>query len=468
MRFGKTQVAVVVIGSMPLLGPGRGCAPMEARADSAAVARIESAASKAEAAANKAEAAARSADATRQQAAAAKASPVLMSRVESDASTAKRAAVEAKEAAVRAKKAGVQAVVGGQDGSFLGGGLAAARLPRLESTASMAAVEAEAAAEKAEAAAKSAAATLQEATADLKRREQMGAAPPQQPSAPQVGQVPEVRLSSKPTPVAVAVPRPADRSELSVPKLSADEKIIGDDDLAVVVGIEKYRDLPPSDFSADDARLVKDYLVALGFRQRNIQMLLNDWATQSSIRKLIETWLPNRVKPTSRVLVYYSGHGAPDPQSGDAYLVPYDGDPNYLGDTGYLLPRLYDKLGALPVQEAAVVLDACFSGAGGRSVLAKGARPLVMMKESTSLPANLVVLAAAKGAQISTSSAEKGHGVLTYYFLHAIKDGKSDLAQIYAAITPLVEDEARALNVSQTPSLLPESAKVRGRFRLRN
>ncbi|MBI4518058.1 MAG: caspase family protein [Deltaproteobacteria bacterium] len=250
--------------------------------------------------------------------------------------------------------------------------------------------------------------------------------------------------------------------------MGAAERIIGDDDLALVVGVEKYRDLPASDFSAADAQLVKDYLVALGFRQRNIQLLLNDGATQSSIRKLVETWLPNRVKPASRVLVYYSGHGAPDPQSGEAYLVPYDGDPNYLADTGYPLPRLYAKLGALPVRDVAVVLDACFSGAGGRSVLAKGARPLVMMKETGSLPANLAVLAATQGGQISTSSREKGHGLLTYYFLHAINDGKRDLTEIYAAITPQVEDDARELNVSQTPSLLPEPSKLRGRFRFRN
>ncbi len=263
-------------------------------------------------------------------------------------------------------------------------------------------------------------------------------------------------------------PPPAERVDIDHPDFGDADRVMGDNDVAIIVGVETYQDLPASDYSASDARLVKDYIEALGVRERNIQLLLNERATQSAIKKSIETWLPNRVKQGGRVFVYYSGHGAPHPETGDAYVVPYDGDPSYLPDTGYPLQRMYDKLGALSGQEVTVVLDACFSGAGGRSVLAKGARPLVMMKVSTGLAPNLAVLAATQGTQISTSSPETRHGVLTYYFLKALRDGKKDLAEIYATITPEVEDAAKELNVSQTPSLLPESAKVRGRFRLRN
>ena len=120
-----------------------------------------------------------------------------------------------------------------------------------------------------------------------------------------------------------------------------------------------------------DAGLVKDYLKALGFQERNIEFITDDRATFSGITKTIEAWLPNRVKKDSRIFVYYSGHGAPEPKTGDAYIVPFDGDPNYLEVTGYPLKRLYDKLGKLEAQEVIVLLDSCFSGAGGRSVLAK-------------------------------------------------------------------------------------------------
>jgi len=264
------------------------------------------------------------------------------------------------------------------------------------------------------------------------------------------------------------------RAELPQPGIGTDILKVPDfgvmtrpDDLAIIIGIEKYQNVPPSDFSARDAKLVKEYIKALGYVERNIEFLADDRATFTGIKKSIETWLPNRVKNGSRVFIYYSGHGAPEPLTGDAYILPFDGDPNYLKDTGYPLKRLYEKLGKIEAAEVIVMLDSCFSGAGGRSVLAKGARPLVMMADIKAIPSNLAVITATQGTQISTSSPEKGHGVFTYYFLKALKDGRKNLAEIYENIKPLVEDEAKMLNVRQTPSLSPEPEKIKGRFNLR-
>ncbi|MFH1983848.1 MAG: ankyrin repeat domain-containing protein [Pseudomonadota bacterium] len=257
------------------------------------------------------------------------------------------------------------------------------------------------------------------------------------------------------------------KTDIDKPEFSAADKIMGDNDLAVIIGIEGYSSLPKSDYSYDDARLVKEYVKALGFRERNVEFITDEKATLSGIAKTIEIWLKNKAKEDSRVFVYYSGHGAPDPATGEAYLVPYDGDPNYLSVTGYSLKKLYSILGQLQVQEVVVILDSCFSGSGGRSVLAQGARPLVMVVETASLSSNIAVLTATQGNQISTSSQEKGHGIFTYYFLKAIKEGNRNLNEIYAYIKPFVEDEAKQLNVQQSPSLNPSPEKLTGRFNLR-
>src|SRR3990172_6657876 len=239
------------------------------------------------------------------------------------------------------------------------------------------------------------------------------------------------------------------------------------DDLAVVIGIENYRGLPKSDFSKSDAGLMKDYLKAMGFPERNIAFLTDEKASLSDIKKTMELWLPNKVKKESMVLIYYSGHGAPEPASGDAYIVPYDGDPNYLSVTGYPIKIMYERLGKLPAAEVVVLLDSCFSGSGGRSLLAKGARPLVMVAEPSALATNIAVLSATQGSQISTSSPEKGHGVFTYYFLKAVRDGRKTIGDIYEYIKPLIEDEAKAMNVQQSPSLSPEPEKLKGKFNVR-
>ncbi len=251
----------------------------------------------------------------------------------------------------------------------------------------------------------------------------------------------------------------------AIPSFRKEQKVFGENDVAIVIGIEHYRkNLPRSSYSSNDARTVKAYLEALGFAPRNIQYLSDEDATRSDIQKSVEGWLPGRVRKESRVFIYYSGHGAPDPVSGDAYLVPYDGDPQYLKETAYSLGSLYERLGRLQAREIMVVLDTCFSGMGGRSVLAYGVRPLVLMAPLTAPPSNVVVLTASGGNQITASSGDKEFGIFTYYFLKAIKDGKKSMAEIYEYLKPLVEDEAKRLNVDQTPGINPDPDKLKGRF----
>ena len=253
----------------------------------------------------------------------------------------------------------------------------------------------------------------------------------------------------------------------TVPIIPTSQQMFNKNDIAIVIGIERYQNIPKSDFSYNDAKSVRGYLKALGFADRNIEFVTDEKATRSGIEKTVEKWLPNRAKKASKVLVYYSGHGSPDPETGEPYIVPNDGDPNYLSSTGYPLKRLYGELAKLDANEITVILDSCFSGAGGRSVLAKGARPLVIIGDISISSSNLAVMTAAQGSQISTSSTEKEHGVFTYYFLKAIKDGKKNLAEIYEYVKPRVEDEAKQLNVQQSPSMNLASDRLAGRFLLR-
>jgi hypothetical protein len=227
---------------------------------------------------------------------------------------------------------------------------------------------------------------------------------------------------------------------------------------AVVIGVERYRQqLPAADFAASDARLVSKYLTkVLGYPAENVVTLTNDGASRGDIEKYLGKWLKNRVEPGDEVFVYYSGHGSPNPVSGDGYLVPYDGDPTYLDQTGYPLKDLYAQLGELPASDVTVVLDSCFSGAGGRSVLAKGARPLVTATTKPVLPKNVRVLSAAAGNQISQTYQDKGHGLFTYFFLKGLGQqaakGETDLRRVYELAAPQVSKVARQeYNTDQSP-----------------
>src|SRR6185312_10318367 len=173
------------------------------------------------------------------------------------------------------------------------------------------------------------------------------------------------------------------------------------DDYALIVGIEGYRSIPKADFGENDAKSVKAYMEALGVPPTNVITLLGQGASRADIAKYLEEWLPGVVKPDSRVYFYYSGHGAPDPQTGVAYLIPYDGDPSFLKSTAFPLSKIYADLSALPAKESVVMLDSCFSGAGGRSVMAPGVRPLVVTEDVNVAPDKVDVLSASGAREIA-------------------------------------------------------------------
>lgn len=257
--------------------------------------------------------------------------------------------------------------------------------------------------------------------------------------------------------VAVDSHQSVDSIQTIVPVYSESVKT---DEYAVVVGIEKYSDLPIATYAERDAAAVRDFIRAMGVPERNIVFLTGNRATKTGMEKTIEAWLPNNVSEKSRVFVFYSGHGAPDPKTGDAYLVPSDGDPQYLAQTGYPLKRLYSKLGQLKAKSVLVALDSCFSGAGGRSVLAKGTRPLVGKVDlAIQAEGKVSVISASAGDQISGANDEVGYGLFTYNFLQglngAAKDaqGRVTLKSLYGYLKPRVQDEARRNNREQTPQL---------------
>lgn len=258
-------------------------------------------------------------------------------------------------------------------------------------------------------------------------------------------------------------PAPSYSSTVDTPRYSVAER---PSDLAVVVGIESYSDIAAkAPYAERDAAAFAAHAKALGVPQRNVVLLTGSKAGRASLEKYLEQWLPNLVKPESTVYFYFSGHGAPDVKSGQAYLVPWDGDPNFLETTAYPVKRLYSKLQALKAKRVVVAMDSCFSGAGGRSVLASGARPLVTKVDAGAVSApGMTVLTASSADQISGSLDDKGHGAFTYFLLEGLNGGSKDLsaAGLLGWLTPRVQDESRRLNREQTPQLLGDGA-----FRLR-
>jgi uncharacterized caspase-like protein len=234
---------------------------------------------------------------------------------------------------------------------------------------------------------------------------------------------------------------------------------------AIVIGVEQYRQkLPKADFATHDAQAVTESLTkVMGYPAENVITLINDQATHADLAKYVEKWLLKNVKTGSTVFIYFSGLGTSSPETGDVFLVPYDGDPSFIDQTGYSLKRMNDALRKLPAKEIIVVLDSCFSGAGGKSVLVEGARPLAInLQKSLVFSRNMTVLAAASGDQGCSSYQAKGHSLFTYYLLNGIKnedvilpDGSLDLGDLFSYVQPQVERVAlKKNNSAQSPQLI--------------
>lgn len=271
--------------------------------------------------------------------------------------------------------------------------------------------------------------------------------------------------------VASAVPPPAVKETTSdVDDLPSVKAKPNQNAYAIVIGIETYREkLPKADYATHDAKTMTEYLTkVMGYPEENVVTLVNDRAAKSDLEKYLEKWLPNHVEKGGAVFVYYSGHGAPDTKTGGAFLVPYDGDPSFINETGYSLKRLYEALGKLQTDNIVVALDSCFSGAGGKSVLAKGARPIVItLDHDANITRDMTIMSASAGDQISSTYAEKGHGLFTYFFLKGLKgdgdangDGRIEVNELYSYLKPLVGRTARRVyNNEQSPQLIAPAEK---------
>ncbi|MEN6621441.1 MAG: caspase family protein [Smithella sp.] len=237
------------------------------------------------------------------------------------------------------------------------------------------------------------------------------------------------------------------------------------DAVALIIGIGKYREekIPAIKYAVRDAEVMAKYLENLGgISKANIQILINEKASKSDIQAYIEDWLPRRINENSTVFIYYAGHGAPGEQGKSAYIVPYEGQPDFPSQL-YTLQSLYNSLGKLKAKEVVVLLDSCFSGVKGRSVTHAGARPLVM-KPADILPLNnkVIVIAGASGNQMSSDYDRAKHGLFTYGILKGLRGeavrertGSVNLGGLYNYVKAVVSEKASLeLNRDQTPVLL--------------
>ena len=246
--------------------------------------------------------------------------------------------------------------------------------------------------------------------------------------------------SAAPSPAASdRRPAPVKPAARSVVDAAPPRRALRPKDVALVVGIEKYRGQEDAPFAERDAQIMHAYLLSLGVSENRAILLSGTAATRKNLSYYLDDWLAKNVESDSRVYFYFAGNGAPDPRTGKPYLLPWDGEALYVDASGYSLEKLYARLESLDAAETIAVLDAGFSGGGERSVIARGHSKLESLVSPKVAPgSSLSVLSAVSGASSAPVLREESHGLFTYRLLLGIrgqgdadKDGRLSLSELF-------------------------------------
>ncbi|OFY31751.1 MAG: hypothetical protein A2275_03445 [Bacteroidetes bacterium RIFOXYA12_FULL_35_11] len=201
---------------------------------------------------------------------------------------------------------------------------------------------------------------------------------------------------------------------------------------ALIVGNEDYTSQQSDmksevnvDYAEADAIIFKEYVVkTLGAPEENVTLLIN--ATAGKMNQAISKL--NKLAQVSggkaEIIFYYAGHGLPDENSKEPYLIPVDVSGTNL-QYGIKLEDLYKKLTEHPAKQITVFMDACFSG-GGRNAGLVAMRSVKIKPKESPIKGNIVVFSSSSGDESSAPFHEKKHGLFTYFLLKKLQDTKGE------------------------------------------
>jgi hypothetical protein len=206
---------------------------------------------------------------------------------------------------------------------------------------------------------------------------------------------------------------------------------------AVVIGINKYKNLPSLKYAVNDAREFYRYLTEVNqVPKDHVWLLLDEEATLDKLRRTLGTLLRRSAGRDDTVIIFLAGHGAtekdsssPDGDGLEKYILPHNADPTDLYSSAMPMSEVARIFQRISSDRLVFIGDTCYSGAsGGRTILAGGTRVTVSSAflERLSQGKGRVIITASDANEVSAEKDELKHGVFTYYLLEGLR-GKADL-----------------------------------------
>jgi uncharacterized caspase-like protein len=242
------------------------------------------------------------------------------------------------------------------------------------------------------------------------------------------------------------------------------------DAVAIIIGIQNYKLIPKAEYASQDAQDFYDYASrALGIKQENIKLLLDDDADVSGILTALQNWLPLKVrKGKTDVYVFYSGHGLPSPDGKSLFFLPVGANKDFVAKTAISQQEIVAGLKAAQPKSVTMFIDSCYSGQirTGETLLAS-ARPVVLTVQDTAYPPDFTVITASASDQIASSSPDLKHGIFSYYLMKGLegeadenKDGTITIGKLQTYLAERVPRFAMTMSRKQEPQLTGDANRV--------
>ncbi|MEO0647334.1 MAG: caspase family protein, partial [Cyanobacteria bacterium J06650_10] len=243
---------------------------------------------------------------------------------------------------------------------------------------------------------------------------------------------------------------------------------------AITIGINQYRHLQPLMHAQNDALFMHRFFTdTVGVPADNC-VLLSDLATSVGHQVVypdkpaLSAWvqtITQRVQSDDVLWFFFSGYGVQ--LEGADYLMPIDGDPEQVAETGLAAADLIDTLCALPTEKVLLVLDINRSqGAfSGQTI----SQQVIDLAQARQLP----LLLSCQPEQYSHETFGVRHGLFTAALLEALQQKCTTLSEISDYVNkqlpelcdhhwrPIQNPVSLIPEAQQSTSVIPESRLVR-------
>lgn len=135
-----------------------------------------------------------------------------------------------------------------------------------------------------------------------------------------------------------------------------------DKGFALLMGVGDY-DLPlrPIPAAAQDAKLLNNILINVGYSQNNINCLVNNEASLPSVRdKMSEIKSVYTKHLDDTIIIFFSGHGAYI--NGEYYFLTHGADLENINETALSVKEISEWLENLKANRRLIIFDCCHSG----------------------------------------------------------------------------------------------------------